>query len=175
MLAMSYTFPKWPYPYSHETVFDGLDQMEYPMMVNDNPSATREESHHPHRPRDISTRCSRSTWAPTRRNTAGWTRAGPPSASGLSRRLIQPGLVDDYGMRCLRPRRRHRERPAHRDPDHPANRRSRSSSTPTPSRAWATSTCSDYAGRGAIYQGVAQLHPHSGTASTRCPTTSFTP
>jgi hypothetical protein len=35
--AMSYNFPKWPYPYPHETVFDGLDQMEYPMMVNDNP------------------------------------------------------------------------------------------------------------------------------------------
>ena len=30
-------FPKVPYPYPHETVFDGLDQMEYPMMVNDNP------------------------------------------------------------------------------------------------------------------------------------------
>ena len=35
--SMSYVFPKWPYPYPHETVFDGLDQMEYPMMVNDNP------------------------------------------------------------------------------------------------------------------------------------------
>lgn len=35
--AMSYTFPKWPYPFPHETVFDGLDQMEYPMMVNDAP------------------------------------------------------------------------------------------------------------------------------------------
>jgi hypothetical protein len=35
--VMSYKFPKWPYPYQHETVFDGLDQMEYPMMVNDNP------------------------------------------------------------------------------------------------------------------------------------------
>jgi len=34
---MSYTFPKWPFPYAHETVVDGLDQMEYPMMVNDNP------------------------------------------------------------------------------------------------------------------------------------------
>lgn len=34
---MSHTFPAWPYPYPHETVFDGLDQMEYPMMVNDNP------------------------------------------------------------------------------------------------------------------------------------------
>jgi hypothetical protein len=42
--AMSYTFPKWPYPYPHETVFDGLDQMEYPMMVNDNPLEDREQS-----------------------------------------------------------------------------------------------------------------------------------
>ena len=39
--AMSYRFPKWPYPYPHETVFDGLDQMEYPMMVNDNPLSDR--------------------------------------------------------------------------------------------------------------------------------------
>ncbi|MGC4100496.1 M1 family metallopeptidase [Ferruginibacter sp.] len=42
--AMSYNFPKWPYPYPHETVFDGLDQMEYPMMVNDNPLDDRAES-----------------------------------------------------------------------------------------------------------------------------------
>jgi hypothetical protein len=42
--SMSYRFPKWPYPYPHETVFDGLDQMEYPMMVNDNPVEDREES-----------------------------------------------------------------------------------------------------------------------------------
>jgi hypothetical protein len=42
--AMSYTFPKWPFPYAHETVFDGLDQMEYPMMVNDNPLEDRAES-----------------------------------------------------------------------------------------------------------------------------------
>jgi len=42
--AMSYRFPKWPFPYSHETVFDGLDQMEYPMMVNDNPVQDRAES-----------------------------------------------------------------------------------------------------------------------------------
>ena len=41
--AMSYQFPKWPYPYAHETVFDGLDQMEYPMMVNDNPTPTAED------------------------------------------------------------------------------------------------------------------------------------
>lgn len=42
--AMSYVFPKWPFPYSHETVFDGLDQMEYPMMVNDNPVDNREDA-----------------------------------------------------------------------------------------------------------------------------------
>ena len=41
--AMSYKFPKWPYPYPHETIFDGLDQMEYPMMVNDNPTQTSED------------------------------------------------------------------------------------------------------------------------------------
>jgi hypothetical protein len=42
--AMSYSFPAWPYPYPHETVFDGLDQMEYPMMVNDNPLDNRPEA-----------------------------------------------------------------------------------------------------------------------------------
>jgi hypothetical protein len=42
--AMSYQFPKWPYPYPHETVFDGLDQMEYPMMVNDNPVERTEDA-----------------------------------------------------------------------------------------------------------------------------------
>lgn len=42
--AMSYQFPKWPYPYPHETVFDGLDQMEYPMMVNDAPYEKAEDN-----------------------------------------------------------------------------------------------------------------------------------
>lgn len=42
--AMSYTFPAWPYPYPHETIYDGLDQMEYPMMVNDNPLEDRASS-----------------------------------------------------------------------------------------------------------------------------------
>ncbi len=41
--AMSYVFPKWPYPFAHETVFDGLDQMEYPMMVNDAPYEKAED------------------------------------------------------------------------------------------------------------------------------------
>jgi hypothetical protein len=42
--TMSHEFPKWPFPYNHETVFDGLDQMEYPMMVNDNPVKSREDA-----------------------------------------------------------------------------------------------------------------------------------
>ena len=42
--AMSFKFPKWPFPYSHETIFDGLDQMEYPMMANDNPVKRREDA-----------------------------------------------------------------------------------------------------------------------------------
>lgn len=42
--AMSYSFPAWPYPYPHETIYDGLDQMEYPMMVNDNPLRNRNAS-----------------------------------------------------------------------------------------------------------------------------------
>jgi len=41
--GMSTVFPAWPFPYSHMTVFDGLDQMEYPMMANDNPTKTRED------------------------------------------------------------------------------------------------------------------------------------
>ncbi|MBS1917966.1 MAG: M1 family metallopeptidase [Bacteroidetes bacterium] len=40
---MSYVFPKYPFPYPHESVFDGLDQMEYPMMVNDNPLENKAE------------------------------------------------------------------------------------------------------------------------------------
>jgi hypothetical protein len=42
--AMSHIFPRWPFPYSHETIVDGLDQMEYPMMVNDNPLENRVET-----------------------------------------------------------------------------------------------------------------------------------
>lgn len=34
---MSHHFPKIPFPYSHETIFEGLDAMEYPMMVNNLP------------------------------------------------------------------------------------------------------------------------------------------
>ena len=39
--AMSTRFPAWPFPYSHETVVDGLSAMEYPMMVNVIPGESR--------------------------------------------------------------------------------------------------------------------------------------
>lgn len=32
---MSSVFPGVPFPYPQETVFNGADEMEYPMMVND--------------------------------------------------------------------------------------------------------------------------------------------
>jgi hypothetical protein len=35
--TISYNFPKVPFPYPHITIFDGLDAMEYPMMVNNLP------------------------------------------------------------------------------------------------------------------------------------------
>ncbi len=41
---MNDTFPAVPFPFSHITVVDGTDQMEYPMMVNDNPTETREDA-----------------------------------------------------------------------------------------------------------------------------------
>lgn len=41
---MSHFYPKYPFPFNHETVFDGTDQMEYPMMVNDNPTNTHKDA-----------------------------------------------------------------------------------------------------------------------------------
>lgn len=40
----SHYYPKYPFPFSHITVFDGTDQMEYPMMVNDNPTDTHKDA-----------------------------------------------------------------------------------------------------------------------------------
>ncbi|MEO6949263.1 MAG: M1 family metallopeptidase [Ginsengibacter sp.] len=41
---MSHFYPKYPFPFPHITVFDGTDQMEYPMMVNDNPTESRKDA-----------------------------------------------------------------------------------------------------------------------------------
>ena len=41
---MSHSFPKVPFPYSHQTVFDGPDAMEFPMMVDNMPFDTKRET-----------------------------------------------------------------------------------------------------------------------------------
>ncbi|GAB3225606.1 M1 family metallopeptidase [Hymenobacter seoulensis] len=95
--AMSYTFPKWPFPYSHETIFDGLDQMEYPMMVNDNPTSTREDAitltdheiFHTMFPFYMGINETKYGWM-----DEGWATIGEWLISGI----IDPKLDDDYGI-----------------------------------------------------------------------------
>jgi hypothetical protein len=41
---MSHYYPHVPFPFPAITVFDGTDQMEYPMMVNDNPTSTHKDA-----------------------------------------------------------------------------------------------------------------------------------
>jgi hypothetical protein len=95
--AMSYTFPKWPYPYPHETVFDGLDQMEYPMMVNDNPTPTAEdgieltthEIFHTMFPFYMGTNETKYGWM-----DEGWATIGEWTISPL----IDPKVADTFGV-----------------------------------------------------------------------------
>src|ERR1700744_4870450 len=95
--AMSYTFPKWPYPYPHETVFDGLDQMEYPMMVNDNPeekvfdaiTLTDHEIFHTMFPFYMGVNETKYGWM-----DEGWATIGEWVISPL----IDPTLVDPFGV-----------------------------------------------------------------------------
>jgi hypothetical protein len=96
--AMSYQFPKWPFPYAHETVFDGLDQMEYPMMVNDNPTATREDAitltdheiFHTMFPFYMGINETKYGWM-----DEGWATIG----EWLISSMIDPKLSDDYGIK----------------------------------------------------------------------------
>ncbi|RZK43225.1 MAG: peptidase [Pedobacter sp.] len=95
--AMSYTFPKWPFPYSHETIFDGLDQMEYPMMANDNPVASREDAitltnheiFHTMFPFYMGTNETKYAWM-----DEGWATIG----EWLISPMIDSNMVDDYGV-----------------------------------------------------------------------------
>lgn len=95
--AMSYNFPKWPYPYSHETVFDGLDQMEYPMMVNDNPVEARDESieltdheiFHTMFPFYMGINETKYAWM-----DEGWATIG----EWLISPIIDTTIVDEYGV-----------------------------------------------------------------------------
>ncbi|MBS1746384.1 MAG: M1 family metallopeptidase [Bacteroidetes bacterium] len=95
---MSYTFPAWPYPYPHETVFDGLDQMEYPMMVNDNPledkadeiELTDHEIFHTMFPFYMGINETKYAWM-----DEGWATIGEWLLSPMIDSTIDP---DDYGM-----------------------------------------------------------------------------
>lgn len=95
--AMSYQFPKWPFPYSHETVFDGLDQMEYPMLVNDNPVENREESieltdheiFHTMFPFYMGINETKYAWM-----DEGWATIGEWIISPI----IDTSIVDEYGI-----------------------------------------------------------------------------
>ena len=98
--SMSYSFPKWPYPYNHETVFDGLDQMEYPMMVNDNPVEDRAESveltdheiFHTMFPFYMGINETKYGWM-----DEGWATIG----EWLISPMIDSSLVDEYGMAAV--------------------------------------------------------------------------
>lgn len=95
--AMSFTFPKWPYPYPHETVFDGLDQMEYPMMCNDNPlekvadaiELTDHEIFHSMFPFYMGTNETKYGWM-----DEGWATIG----EWVITPIINPAIVDDFAV-----------------------------------------------------------------------------
>ena len=95
--AMSYVFPKWPFPYQHETIFDGLDQMEYPMMVNDNPlenrtaaiTLTDHEIFHTMFPFYMGTNETKYGWM-----DEGWATIGEWTISPI----IDSTIVDEYGI-----------------------------------------------------------------------------
>ena len=95
--AMSYRFPAWPYPYPHETVFDGLDQMEYPMMVNDNPLENRadaieltdHEIFHTMFPFYMGINETKYAWM-----DEGWASIG----EWLISPMIDTSIVDEYGV-----------------------------------------------------------------------------
>jgi len=95
--AMSYQFPKWPYPFPHETVFDGLDQMEYPMMVNDAPyekpeddiELTDHEIFHSMFPFYMGTNETKYAWM-----DEGWATIGEWTISSI----IDPKITDLYAI-----------------------------------------------------------------------------
>ena len=96
--VMSYTFPAWPFPYTHETVVDGLDQMEYPMMVNDNPlenkadaiELTDHEIFHTMFPFYMGINETKYGWM-----DEGWATIG----EWLISPMIDSSIVDKYGVK----------------------------------------------------------------------------
>ncbi|MEH6308063.1 M1 family metallopeptidase [Olivibacter sp. CPCC 100613] len=97
--GMSFYFPAWPFPYNHMTVFDGLDQMEYPMMANDNPTKTREDAitltnheiFHTMFPFYMGINETKYGWM-----DEGWATIGEWKLSNY----IDSSYVDDYGIQA---------------------------------------------------------------------------
>lgn len=95
--AMSYNFPKWPFPYAHETIFDGLDQMEYPMMANDRTlskrtdviTLTTHEIFHTMFPFYMGINETKYAWM-----DEGWATIG----EWLIAPMIEPTMVDEFGV-----------------------------------------------------------------------------
>ena len=95
--GMSYTFPRWPFPYPKEVIFDGLGEMEYPMLVNANPVEEQEEeitliSHeifHTMFPFYVGTNETKYAWM-----DEGWASMGEWVISSL----IDPKVVSTYGI-----------------------------------------------------------------------------
>lgn len=94
---MTQWFPKWPFPYNHISVFDGLDQMEYPLMVNDNPVYTKEDAvtltvhevFHTMFPFYMGTNETKYAWM-----DEGWATLG----EWLLSHAIDSTINDDYGV-----------------------------------------------------------------------------
>ncbi len=94
---MNFRFPKWPYPYNHETVFDGLDKMEYPMMVNDVPehgplesfSLTSHEIFHTMFPFYMGINETKYGWM-----DEGWATLG----EWLLTPMYLPGVIDRFAI-----------------------------------------------------------------------------
>ncbi len=101
MEVMSFDFPGWPYPYPHMTIFEGADQMEFPMMVNDNPLPDRAETieltdhevFHTFFPFFMGTNQTRYAWM-----DEGWATIGEWYISPI----IDSTLTDEYGIERTR-------------------------------------------------------------------------
>jgi len=95
---MSFIFPKQPFPYSHETLFDGLDEMEYPMMANANWVKDRSyaiglvdhEVFHTIFPFYIGTNESKYAWM-----DEGWATMGEWIISSI----IDSSVIDNFGVK----------------------------------------------------------------------------
>jgi hypothetical protein len=96
--AMSTTLPKWPFPYAHETVFDGRADMEYPMMINQSSADTREgaltttdhEVFHTMFPFYLGTNESHYAWM-----DEGWAAMG----EWLISTKLDSAIIDTYGIK----------------------------------------------------------------------------